>query len=259
MTPGTNKAIFDGYDKGYINSCSIMTNCDYFTDAVRGLNERKGLKVGVHLNITYGESLNNSLIYNDTDSFFNLSYLQILRKSIFEDQFLEQVKKEFELQIQKAIQGNIKVSHLDSHRHIHLIPKLYEIVYDLSEKYGIDRVRLVNENFRDSVKMTKSVNFLINGGLIKYLLLKLFTIVNKRYGDKCGGMSFYSILYTGVLGRSSLLKILGNDTNYEIVVHPSCIDLDKEIIFYDEAEKAYRLSENRSLELSSVLKQSQNA
>ena len=37
MTPGTNKAIFDGHDNGYINSTSIMTNCDYFNEAIHGL------------------------------------------------------------------------------------------------------------------------------------------------------------------------------------------------------------------------------
>ena len=174
MTPGTNKAIFVGHDNGYINSCSIMTNCDYFTEAVLKLKERKDLKVGVHLNITYGESLNNSLIYNDTDGFFNLSYLQLLRKSIFDKQFLEEIKKEFELQIQKAIQNNIEIRHLDSHRHVHLIPNLYKIVYDLAEKYDVDRVRLVNENLLDSLKLTRKLNFFINGGLIKYFFTDTF-------------------------------------------------------------------------------------
>ena len=254
MSPGTNKAIFDGHDNGYINSTSIMTNCDYFNEAIHGLKARKDLKVGIHLNLTYGKSLNSSLIFSDTNGFFNLNYLQLFYKSIFSNHFLEKVEGEFELQIQKAIQNNIDISHLDSHRHIHLIPSIYKIVYGLSTKYNIRRVRLVNENIFHSLKLTKKINFFMNGGLLKYFLLKIFTIFNKLHGNKYENISFYSILYTGVIGRTSLQKLMSSNAFYEIVVHPSCINLDKDITFYNDAEKAYRLSANRSLELLGILK-----
>ena len=254
ITPGTNKAIFDGYDNGYITSSSIMTNCDFFNEAINDLKKREHLKVGVHLNLTYGKPLNNSLLFCDSNGSFNLSYLQLVKKSFFNKKFLEGIKKEFESQIQKALKNDIDISHLDSHRHIHLIPNIYKIVYDLAIKYEIVRVRLITEDLLNSLKLTKNFNFFINGGLVKYLLLKLFTIFNKRYGDRYGDIYFYSILYTGALARSSLLKILRSDNNYEIMVHPSYVDLDKEVIFHSEAEKAYRLSENRTIELSSILK-----
>lgn len=254
MSPGTNKAIFHGYDNGYINSTSIMTNCDYFNDAIQGLSARKNLKVGIHLNLTYGKSLSKSFILSNKDGFFNLSYLDILYKSIVNKNFLAAIESEFELQIQKAIHNKIEISHLDSHRHVHLIPNLYKIVYRLSMKYSVDRVRLVNENIFHSLSLTKKFDFFSNGGLLKYLLLKFFTYINKNYGDKYKGISFYSILYTGIIKRSSLIKLMKSDTVFEIVVHPSYVNLDKNITFYNDAEKAYRLSSNRSLELSGILK-----
>ena len=156
MTPGTNKAIFDGHDNGYINSTSIMTNCDYFNEAIHGLKARKDLKVGIHLNLTYGKSLSGSFMLGNQYGFFNLSYLQILYKSIVSKSFLAEVEDEFELQIQKAIHNKIDISHLDSHRHVHLIPSLYKIVYRLSLKYSISRVRLVNENIFHMVKIKKN-------------------------------------------------------------------------------------------------------
>jgi hypothetical protein len=45
-----------------------------------------------------------------------------------------------------------------------------------------------------------------------------------------------------------------SNTVYEIVVHPSQVDIDKNITFYNDEEKAYRLSSNRSLELLGILK-----
>ena len=254
MTPGTNKAIFEGYDSGYLNSTSVMTNCDYFNDAVKGLIERKDLKVGVHLNLTYGKSLSKSNILCDSDNIFDLSYLQLIYKSIFSNSFLKKVEIELELQIKKAIDNNINIIHLDSHRHIHLIPNIYKIVYNLSNKYNISRVRLVNENIFHSLKLTKKINFFINGGLIKFFLLKLFTFINKIYGNKYNNISFYSILYTGVIDRNSLIKLMSSNTFYEIAVHPSCIAHDNGVTFYNDEEKAYRLSKNRSLELLSILR-----
>ena len=231
-----------------------MTNCDYFNEAIDGLKARKDLRVGIHLNLTYGKSLSGSFMLVNQYGFFNLSYLQILYKSIVSKSFLAEVEDEFELQIQKAIQNNVDISHLDSHRHIHLIPSIYKIVYGLSTKYNIRRVRLVNENIFHSLKLTKKINFFMNGGLLKYFLLKIFTIFNKLHGNKYENISFYSILYTGVIGRTSLHKLMSSNAFYEIVVHPSCINLDKDITFYNDAEKAYRLSANRSLELLGILK-----
>ena len=254
MTPGTNKAIFEGYDSGYINSTSVMTNCDYFNEAIHGLKERKDLKAGIHLNLTYGKSLNKSIVFCDSDGIFNLGYLQLIYNSIVSDNFLEEVEIELELQIQKAIENGINISHLDSHRHIHLIPNIYKIVYNLSNKYNINRVRLVNENIFYSLKLTKKVNFFINGGLIKYFLLFFFTMFNKIYGNKYNDISFYSILYTGVIDQNSLYKLMSSDIFYEIVVHPSHINLDNNITFYNDAEKSYRLSKNRSFELLGILK-----
>ena len=54
ITPGTNKAVFYGFDNGHINSASIMSNCDYFLETLPEIKSRKNLKIGVHLNLTYG-------------------------------------------------------------------------------------------------------------------------------------------------------------------------------------------------------------
>lgn len=254
MTPGTNEAIFYGYDNGYITHSSIMTNCDYFNDAVVGIKDRPNLNIGIHLNLTYGKALNNNQLYCNKDGIFNIGYLELIKKSIFSNIFLIEVKKELELQIKKAIDNNINITHIDSHRHIHLIPNIYEIVLELSKKYNISRVRLIKEDILNSLKITKKFNFIFNGGIVKYTLLKLFTYVNTKKGDKYKNISFFSILFTGVIEKSIFNKILNSKVNYEVMIHPSFIDKDKNILFYDEAEKAYRLSKNRKIELETILK-----
>ena len=253
MTPGTNKAIFKGYDDGMITHTSIMANSDYFSEAVEGLQDRKKLGVGIHLNLTYGKALHFSPLYNDVQGIFNLGYLKILALSTHNKAFLEAVEVEFEEQILKVRDTGLTITHLDSHRHIHLIPGIYRIVAKLAVKYNIPRVRLINENMIDSFRLSGRYNFILNGGIIKYLLLRTFTAINAGHTNLYKDIKFYSILYTGVVTGDILQKLQNSDLNYEVMVHPGITELDRDVLFYDQDEKSYRVSTDREDELDAVL------
>ena len=253
MTPGTNKAIFEGYDHGMITHTSIMANAEYFSKAIEGLQSRKELGVGMHLNLTYGKALHSNPIYNDDQGVFNLGYLKLLALSTHNKEFLKAVEEEFEQQILRVTDTGLTLTHLDSHRHIHLIPGVYRIVAKLAIKYKIPRVRLINENIIDSFMLSGKYNFILNGGIIKYLLLRTFTSINARHANFYKNIKFYSILYTGVVTRDILQKIKTSDENYEIMVHPGITELDKDVVFYDQDEKNYRVSKDREDELAAVL------
>ncbi len=253
MTPGTNKAIFKGYDNGVITHTSIMANGDYFAEAIEGLQSRKDLGVGMHLNLTYGKALHFNPLYNDTLGVFNLGYLNLLTKSASNKIFLEAVEKEFEQQILRVSDTGLFITHIDSHRHIHLIPGIYRIVVKLALKYDIPRIRLINENMIDSFLLSRRVNFILNGGIIKYLLLRTFTAIDSSHANLYKNIKFYSILYTGVVTKDILQKLKNSNNDYEIMVHPGMTVWDKDVIFYDEDEKNYRMSKDREDELHAVL------
>ena len=254
MTPGTNKAIFDGFDHGIITHTSIMANCDYFLEAIKGIQSRPTLNVGIHLNLTYGKALIAHPLYCNIDGIFNLSYTSLLKQK--DTYFLKAIEEEWDAQIQHILQ-NINspqsLTHIDSHRHIHLIPHLYPITVKLAKKYSIPRIRLINEDIIKSFFLTKRFNFLLNGGIIKYILLRYFSFINAKYGNLYKNIKFYSILYTGVIKKDILKKLQISQDTYEIMVHPSYPELDKKILFYNNDEKAYRISPNRKLELETVL------
>ncbi|HIQ27076.1 MAG TPA: ChbG/HpnK family deacetylase [Sulfurovum sp.] len=253
MTPGTNEAIFKGYDTGMITHTSIMANGDYFDEAIEGLHDRKGLGAGMHLVLTYGKALKPNRIYNNSNSFFNLGYLKLILLSINNKVFLKAVEEEFEEQILRVIHQGIALTHIDSHRHIHLIPGIYRIVIKLAKKYNVKRVRLIHENIFDSFSLTRKFNFILNGGIVKYFLLRSFTAINARYENLYHDMKFYSILYTGVVTKDIVQKLKKSNESYEIMIHPSIIALDENVVFYDEDEKSYRISKDREYELDTVL------
>jgi len=253
MTPGTNSAIFKGFDEGYITHTSIMANADYFDDAIEGLDDRKELGVGMHLNLTFGKSLHFNTLYNNAEGVFHLSYLKLLFLS-YNKVFLKSIEQEFEKQIMRVLDKGIKLTHIDSHRHIHLIPGIYHVVIKLARKYNISRVRLINENIFDSLSLSQRYNFILNGGVIKYLLLRTFSVINRKHADLYKNIKFYSILYTGVVTHDIIRKINQLNEEYEIMIHPGINILDKNVFFYDnKGEKAYRLSKDREDELNTVL------
>jgi predicted glycoside hydrolase/deacetylase ChbG (UPF0249 family) len=230
-----------------------MSNGDFFKEAVKGLEVRTDLNVGIHLNLTYGKALKSDSLFTDDKGIFNLGYFDILLKSMQSKVFLVAVKEEFEAQIVHLLDAGLTLSHIDSHRHIHLIPKLYDIVIELAKKYNINRVRMVNENILTSMSVTKKCNFIVNGGLIKFFLLKIFTKINMKKENFYKNISFYSILYTGVVEKDIFKQLYKKNNLFEVMVHPGIGDLDKDIFFYSEDEKKYRLSPNREKELKAVM------
>lgn len=253
MTKGTNRAIIKAFDVGRVTHTSLMTNLDHTAEAITSIQARPNLSIGIHLNLTYGKPIINSSLYCDENGYFNLNYIDLVLKSITNKIFLKVIKKELEAQITVAINNNIKITHLDSHRHIHMIPSIYKIVYKLSEKYNIPRVRLIKENINYSIKISNSLNFITNGGFIKYLLLKLFTCINQKYGDKYNNRIFFSILYTGTINKKMISSIMSYGKKIEIMIHPNYTSDDANHIFYDIDEKKYRLAHDREIELEALL------
>ena len=253
MTLGANRAIFEGYDKGGITHTSIMANCDYFDEAMEGVNERTDLGLGMHLNITYGKPLMKSSYYCDMNGIFNLSYFDLLKNR--DHNFLAAVEEEWEAQIKRVLNSSNmkKLTHIDSHRHVHMIPHLYKIVVKLAKKYNVERIRLMNEKLLHSLLLTKRFNFFRNGGIAKYFLLRSFSSCDAKYANFYGDIKFYSILYTGVISDDVIQKLIHAKETYEIMVHPSYTKLDGNVHFYDAAEKAYRLFHGREKELEAVL------
>lgn len=254
MTPGANQAIFDGFDNGAITHTSIMANADYFDEAMRGIALRPKLGLGMHLNLTYGKACISNPLYTDAHGYFNLSYTTLLTKR--SKLFLDAIEKEWEAQIERVhhfSDKHVNLTHIDSHRHIHLIPHLYPIGIKLAQQYHIKRVRLIHEKLWESLWLTKRFDFILNGGIVKYFLLRLFSFIDKRYKNLYEDISFYSILYTGVIREDILSKLKRSPYTYEIMVHPSYPDLDTQVTFYDADEKRYRISSERTEELHAVL------
>ena len=148
----------------------------------------------------------------------------------FDKKYLEYVEKEFEAQIVKLLNDGIIPVSINSHVHTHSIPKFFEIVSRLAQKYGIKYVRTQKENFYFVPNLKRHLNLSYFVNIIKNIILNTFTFINKntlkKYKCKTNE-NFLGVLYTLNMDKSTIiegLKAVKDNSVVEIILHPT---LDK--------------------------------
>lgn len=256
ISAGVNQAIYKAHTEGVLNSTSIMITLKYVSDALNLAKKMPNLNIGLHANLT-----NESSILSPTEipllvdengkfkhGFVNLAILSVLHPR----ELKRQAKAEIKAQIDKALSCGIKLSHLDSHRHIHMIPSIFKAFMELCQEYNIPRLRFVNENPLLTIKSTQSKEWLTDGGLIKNLVLTSCAVANRILWKYKSDTYFYSIVNTCKITRDKLkdIKIPAQYKAVEVGIHPGMPEIDKQNIadvFDDNILKDYRYKELQTL------------
>jgi predicted glycoside hydrolase/deacetylase ChbG (UPF0249 family) len=256
ISQGVNEAIFKAHTQGVLNSTSIMITLKYVPQALELAKQMPDLNIGLHANLTNENSVlkqNEIPLLVDENGkfkhgFVNLAVLSLLHPT----ELKNQAKKEIKAQIEKAIACGIKLTHLDSHRHIHMIPAIFKACMELAEEYNIPRLRFVNENPIATIKQTSSKEWLTDGGLIKNLVLISCAVANKVLFGFKSDTYFYSIVNTCKITRDKLnaYKVPSHYKAVEIGIHPGLPEIDKQNmadVFDDNILKDYRKKELETL------------
>ena len=247
MTPGTNIAIKELADIGSLTHVSAFSTGDYFDEGMNMLDQNN-INKGLHFNLTYGMSAIGVNELTNNEGKFKFGFLGVLFKS-FKPSVKKIIEKELIAQIKILEKKVNRISHIDGHRHIHIIPGISNIVKKISERYNIKEIRVVNENILDSLLIGKKLNLETIGGIIKFFVLNIFSYV----GSIKSSYNFFSIIYTGQINTKMLNRIMRKNKKFEIMMHPSKPEFDINIKFYDNNEKIYRLSEKRLMEYEACL------
>lgn len=230
MSAAFNRAVLEGYQGGILKSASLVANGKAFDEAVNTIIPQcPDLGVGIHLNIIEGQSLCedvSSLV--DSEWNFNNSYGQLLLKSLNkkDSSFLEQVEREFRVQIEKVM-SKTPVSHIDSHVHVHSIPAIFDLVCRLTKEYGINQVRTQFEKPYIVPDIHKHLNLKYPVNLIKVALLNFFTVFNEATVHKYGLQTndyIIGVTYTSMMDSLSvaygLMAIKYKKVVAEALIHP---------------------------------------
>lgn len=229
ISKGVNAAIVQAYNEGVLNSTSLMINQKYADEAVKLAEKMPDLEVGLHINLTNespAADVKDIPLLIDNEGKFKNGFVNLLILSIlYPKRLAEQVEIEIRAQIEKYLKTGLKLEHLDSHRHVHMIPIIFRVVRKLQQEYSVPRIRVMNENALNTIYQNKSKKYLFDGGAIKYALLRFLCWLNGYKSD----VYFYTILFTCKISAEQFenVKIPRGYVAVEIMIHPGRPDIDK--------------------------------
>jgi hopanoid biosynthesis associated protein HpnK len=251
---GVNRGIAEAHRNGIVTSASLLANAAAFAAAVDLARSTPGLGVGVHLNLSDGlpcadpESVQS--LVNGSGEFEGSPESLLLRRARGAVE-LREVEAEWDAQIAKVKSAGIEATHLDGHKHVHMLPGLFEIALRLAKRHGIAAIRISHEE--SSLRAALAAGKEQNAGVVlkqgvQARGLKLLARDARDLAERAGIATadyFCGIAQTGELTREGveqLLRILPEGTT-ELMCHPG---------YSDEGLKrsATRLQESREIEVA---------
>jgi hopanoid biosynthesis associated protein HpnK len=145
LTGGVNRAVIVAHETGIVTSTTIMVNMPGFEEAACLAAEHPSLAVGLHFNITQGEPVSRARnvrsLLNVSDSFPGTSSV-LARRWLSGGLKRDEVVIELRAQIEKALSAGLILTHIDSHKHSHALPAVFDAILDTAGDYGIRAIRL---------------------------------------------------------------------------------------------------------------------
>jgi hopanoid biosynthesis associated protein HpnK len=234
-TAGVNRGIAEAHRNGIVTSASLLANGAAFAGGVEVARQNPRLSVGVHLNLSDGAPVAGReavpSLLNEAGEFAGGPeglLLKIAMRGLTEGE----VEKEWEAQIRKVRDAGVAVTHLDGHKHVHMLPGLFEIALRLAKQRGIGAIRVSHEasglrtalsagaDLRPSVVLKQGVQ--ARG-------LKLLARDAREKVERAGISTadyFCGIAQTGELTKEGVARMLRNlpEGTTELMCHPGYAD-----------------------------------
>jgi predicted glycoside hydrolase/deacetylase ChbG (UPF0249 family) len=252
-TEGVNRGIAEAHRNGIVTSATLLANGASFASAVDLAKLTPSLGVGVHLNLSDGKPVSPpETVQSIVDARGEFAggpealLLRIARRNLR----LNEVEIEWESQIQKVRNAGIHPTHLDGHKHVHMLPGMFEIALRLAKRNSIPAIRISHEgsSLRAALSTGENQNApLVMKQGVQARVLKLLARDARALAESAGIATtdyFCGIAQTGELtieGMKCLLQNLPEGTT-EMMCHPGFMDKELE-------ESATRLQDSRELEV----------
>ena len=211
FTPDVNEGIVEAHRRGILTATTLMANGAAFEDAVGRARETPSLDVGCHLVLISGNSVVTGRALPGTVGQFLVA---LARRQI-------RVYDELCAQVERIVAAGIRPTHLDTHKHTHLVPPVLDAVARLAEQVGIRWVRRpldfpLQAEWRGTIPPVKRLtsNSL---GLLRRRFHRVLEAHQCRTTDHFAGLQV-----TGFLRTAELVALLGAlpEGSTELMCHP---------------------------------------
>ena len=221
LTPGVNRGILRAFQEGIVTTASLLVTGTAFEEAVALARQNPELDVGLHLTIVeeravLGHEVVPTLV-DETGRFARTSG-EFFRRAFLGRINWDEVEREIAAQIARFQKAGLRLSHVDSHQHLHMFPPVFQIVRRLTR--GMDNVWIRNP----AGPWRKSPGGRM-GRWVQRIGLNLSCLsARSLHGSPLPQMpdGIYGFELSGRLTRSALEQILRKipDGLYELICHP---------------------------------------
>jgi len=220
-----NEAVILAHRRGVLTSASLMVSGRAYEHAVALAKDNPGLAVGLHVTCADGYPVmhpseiphvaGNNGTFPANPALAGLRYFfgRNARRELF---------NEVVAQFEKFSRSGLAFSHVDSHCHLHVHPVVLDTIVEISEMYGIKRVRVPSDCFFAALPFLPSP--LVPAGYA--LVFKLLTARMKRKLRRRGFIfpqRVYGNFLTGAMSLEYVLSLLKGlpRGDSEIYFHPA--------------------------------------
>jgi predicted glycoside hydrolase/deacetylase ChbG (UPF0249 family) len=149
LHPGMTRGALAACDAGIVTAVSVAAVGRAFEPAVELLRDRPGdlsdVDVGIHLTLVGERPLSPperipSLL--GRDGALLSGYPALARRFLAGGLALAEIEAELRLQIERLSATGLPVVHANAHQHLHVLPRIFDIVMRLAEEHGIRFIRI---------------------------------------------------------------------------------------------------------------------
>lgn len=236
MTSGINRAILEAHRAGIVTSSTIMANERAVDDAIALASQNPSLGTGCHIVLADGVPVSAadrvpSLIgsQNGNGARFRPGIAKLAAAVLAGKVREEEVRIEAGAQIEKLQARGVKLSHLDSHMHSHVLPPVARGVLQAAREHGITAVRNPIEPAwslaaTHKASSLRSWNRSAQVTILRTLRSQFLDVVRKN-GLKIPDGNI-GIAVTGLMNRELLTRLVESmpEGTWELVAHPGYND-----------------------------------
>lgn len=220
ICPSVNYAIENLIRAGRLLDVSILANFKLYEESADFLLRQPEFAVGVHLNVVEGVAVSLAgkvkILLGSDGKFLNLSRV-LLRYTRAPFAVSEAVEIEWRNQIELLLESGLKISHADTHQHIHAFPPFWKILMKICNDYGIVAARLPREKSEIGLRRTAGFALCQAANVSR----GIFPNRNVRLNNH-----FLGFKRAGFYGEAEMIADVKNLKNgvTELCLHPSLDD-----------------------------------
>ena len=221
-----NAAVLQAHRQGVLTSASLMVAGEAAGEAVALARQTPTLAVGLHVVVTNGRAtLPQREIPHlvNCAGYFPDNLLQAGLRYHFSSIARQELARELAAQFERFAATGLPLAHVDGHQHMHLHPRVLDIVLSLAGQYGARGLRIP----RDAVWLSLAYDRRHSG--LKLVWAVTFGLLNRhslRRLQGCGLVTarrVYGLMQSGCMEEAYVLQLLRrlNAPTAELYFHPS--------------------------------------